>query len=261
MEYTVPPSHPRYRSLMEREKLIEGYEKGLVATQGLIAHGRGEAFDYILGEETIPPARKALETAAASLLLAEHPVISVNGNAAALVGEELARLSNRHGIPLEVNIFYRTEERHRRIMEHLRSLGARRVYGDQLVEGVPGLESSRRLVDPRGILRADVVVVLLEDGDRTEALKKMGKKVIAVDLNPLSRTAMNADVTIVDNVTRSVPLLDRLLDQLGKRPRSELERILEVYDNRRTLGEAILYIKKRLEKLAEELGVAGGELG
>jgi 4-phosphopantoate--beta-alanine ligase len=58
--------------------------------------------------------------------------------------------------------------------------------------------SDRRMVDPDGIYIADVVLVPLEDGDRTEALVKMGKKVIAIDLNPLSRTSQKASITIVE---------------------------------------------------------------
>ena len=43
--------HPRYKSLLAREKLVEASD--VVAKQGLIAHGRGEAFDYLLGEQTL----------------------------------------------------------------------------------------------------------------------------------------------------------------------------------------------------------------
>jgi len=46
---SVPKDHPRKRSLEIRHALVEGYRKGLVADEGLIAHGRGEAFDYLLG--------------------------------------------------------------------------------------------------------------------------------------------------------------------------------------------------------------------
>lgn len=41
-----------------------------------------------------------------------------------------------------------------------------------------GLDSARRIVDKEGIYSADVVVVPLEDGDRTLALKKAGKKLL-----------------------------------------------------------------------------------
>ena len=48
----IPRSHPRYESLVIREKLVKGVKEGITALQGLIAHGRGEMFDYILGEKT-----------------------------------------------------------------------------------------------------------------------------------------------------------------------------------------------------------------
>jgi hypothetical protein len=97
----------------------------------LLAHGRGEALDYLLGEETTPVARKAIRAATALLLTSERPVISVNGNAAALVGEELVRLSRTLGAPLEVNLFYRSVERVRRIRDHLLSLGANEVLAPE----------------------------------------------------------------------------------------------------------------------------------
>jgi 4-phosphopantoate--beta-alanine ligase len=35
----------------------------------------------------------------------------------------------------------------------------------------------------------------------------MEKKIITVDLNPLSRTAKEANITIIDNITRTISLL------------------------------------------------------
>ena len=75
MEVEIPRSHPRYESLLIRERLVGGFKEGYVVPQGLIAHGRGECFDYIIGERTIEPALKAVEAAAAALLLAKYPVI------------------------------------------------------------------------------------------------------------------------------------------------------------------------------------------
>ena len=69
----IPPGHPRAESLQTREKLIEQCGKGVVTPAGLVAHGRGEAFDYLLGEKTTEPALKAIEAAAAALLMAEKP--------------------------------------------------------------------------------------------------------------------------------------------------------------------------------------------
>ena len=230
---------------------MKGLAAGIVVPEGLLAHGRGEALDYLLGEETTPVARKAIRAAAALFLTSERPVISVNGNAAALVGEELVRLSRKLGAPLEVNLFYRSVERVRRIRDHLLSLGANEVLApeDDVAE-VPGLESERRLVSRKGIHSADTVLVMLEDGDRTEKLVAMGKKVIAVDLNPLSRTARAATVTIVDNVTRCIPLLTDEITALKDKRRPELEAIVRGFDNDRNLRESLALIAARLSRLS-----------
>ena len=45
----IPKSHPRLNSLLIREKLVNGFDNNLVAKEGLLAHGRGEAFDYLIG--------------------------------------------------------------------------------------------------------------------------------------------------------------------------------------------------------------------
>ena len=76
----IPKSHPRFVSLNIREKIVEGYSNGLVAEEGLLAHGRGEAFDYLIGEKTTRSARTAINAAAVTLLSAKNSVISVNGN-------------------------------------------------------------------------------------------------------------------------------------------------------------------------------------
>ncbi|MEM4524334.1 MAG: 4-phosphopantoate--beta-alanine ligase, partial [Archaeoglobaceae archaeon] len=194
----IPKDHPRYESLMIREKLVEGVKMGVTAIQGLIAHGRGEAFDYILGERTREFALKAEKAAVAMMLLARHPVISVNGNTAVLVPKEIKKLAEVLNAKVEINVFHYSKERVARIAEFLSSFGINALCaGDAELKG---LSSARRIVDSRGILIADVVLVPLEDGDRCEVLKRHGKKVVAIDLNPLSRTARMADITIVDNV-------------------------------------------------------------
>ncbi len=249
----IPPSHPRRESLLIRERLVEGFHRGLVVEEGLIAHGRGECFDYLIGEKTQPFALKAIEAAAAHLLLAKHPVISVNGNTAALVPREVAELSRVVGAKIEVNLFYRTREREEAIAKWLREHGAEEVLGvgEDASATIPELFSERRRVSPRGILVADVVLVPLEDGDRTEALRKMGKTVIAIDLNPLSRTSRAATVTIVDNVVRAMPLLVEKARELKSRSRGELQQLVAGYDNNQVLQEAIRHILGRLKELSE----------
>lgn len=242
----IPEDHPRYLSLITRERISLGVEKGITSIIGLIAQGRGEAFDYLIGETTLPPARSAQYAAAAMLLLAKRPVISVNGNAAALVPEELVQLSGSINAPLEVNLFYRTDDRVQRIIEHLQDHGAKIVLGGGPDAAIPGLSSLRGQVCREGIFTADVVFVPLEDGDRCEALVKMGKQVIAVDLNPLSRTARKATITIVDNIIRAVPNMLQMIKELKDFPGSRLQDIVEGFDNKKELAGMISSICKNL---------------
>ncbi len=249
----IPPAHPRAESIRIREKLVENYQNGVVACAGLIAHGRGEAFDYLLGEKTTTPALKAIEAATATLLIAKTPVISVNGNVAALVAKDVVDLAQNTGAKIEVNLFYRSPEREQAIKNALILAGAHEVLGvgEDASAVIPELGSERRRVDPRGILVADVVLVPLEDGDRTEALVRMGKTVIAMDLNPLSRTAQKAAITIVDNIIRALPKLTKLAQKLEHNTK-ECTTILQSFNNRQNLAESIILINKRLAKLAKK---------
>ena len=233
----VPASHPRYASLRTRDAIVAGVEKGVTSIHGLIAHGRGEAFDYLLGERTRDFARQAIDAAAAMLVTAVRPVVSVNGNAAALVPDELVALADRVEAPLEVNIFHASKVRERAIREHMRAHGAPRVLMPTERAVLDHIDSNRRFVNPDGIQVADVVFVPLEDGDRCEALVKSGKRVITIDLNPMSRTSRTATVTIVDNVTRAMPLL---LERVAARQADSgaAAALLAGYDNEGVLNAA-----------------------
>lgn len=253
-ETRILPQHPRAESLINREKLIKHQKSGVVALAGLIAHGRGEAFDYLLGEKTTENALKAIKTAAAAMLLAKQPVISVNGNAAALAAEDILNLANVTGSKIEVNLFHRSLERELAIKELLETFGAEEILGigEAASAQIPEVHSERRRVDPRGILVADVILVPLEDGDRTEALRKMGKTVIAIDLNPFSRTAQWASITIVDNVVRALPTLVKKANILKNEEPEKLQKLVSNFDNQEVLAEAIKLINQRLSKLARK---------
>ncbi len=201
----IPPSHPRYRSLLVRAGLARDARAGLVVPEGLIAHGRGEAFDYFLGERTTASAHRAERAAARWLVAARHPVVSVNGNVAALAAPQVAALARAvPALRVEVNLFHRTERRVRAVARRLRAAGVAEVLGIHPTARLTGLDSERARIDARGIARADVCVVPLEDGDRAEALHRRGIRVISIDLNPLSRTSRTADIPIVDELTRAL---------------------------------------------------------
>lgn len=250
----ISPEHPRAESLRIRRNLAKYFEEGIVVPEGLSAHGRGEAFDYLIGERTTEFAKKAAEAGAALMVLAERPVISVNGNAAALVAKQLVELAKACGAKLEVNLFHPSQEREKKIEKLLRDFGADEVLGTDPEHWVriEEIHSHRRRVDSRGIAVADVVLVPLEDGDRTQALKRLGKKVVAIDLNPLSRTSLSADVTIVDNIVRAVPLMVEFAKELQEN-KSRAAEIVKEFDNRKNLSLCILHILERLRELSEQI--------
>jgi 4-phosphopantoate--beta-alanine ligase len=237
-EVDVPESHPRYESLLTRHRIEAGVEKGITSRQGLIAQGRGEAYDYLLGERTIPSADEAERAAAAQFLLAEQAVISVNGNVAALCPGEVVELAAATGADIEVNLFNRTRGRMERIVEHLREHGAEEVLGLEADGRIPGLDHERAKVDADGIGSADVVLVPLEDGDRAEALAAMGKTELVIDLNPLSRSAQSASVPIVDNVIRAVPNMTEHARDLAGASEEELRDIVAAFDRDEALAAA-----------------------
>ncbi len=245
----IPENHPRAESLKMRATIETYRNMGLVANAGPIAHGRGEAFDYLLGEESIPCVKNDINVAAALLVNANKSVISVNGNTAVLAPESLVKLSNSIPAPIEVNVFYgRTNEREQKIANFLREHGATDVLGIKPSEKVPHLISARAQVDKNGIAAADVVLVSLEDGDRTRALLDWGKKVISIDLNPLSRTACDATINICDHVVRALPLLQKAVIELHANP-GHSRALLHSFDKRKSRNQVLEYIEKRLQVL------------
>jgi 4-phosphopantoate--beta-alanine ligase len=229
---------------MTREKITAGVARGVTSPHGLIAHGRGEAFDYLLGEISHTFAMAATHMAGSLLAASRHPVISVNGNACALSAPELVELAKVSGARLEVNIFHTSPERELAIRDMLMEAGATDVLLPSRTHALSHIESNRRWVHPDGIFAADTVFVPLEDGDRCEALVRNGKRVITVDLNPLSRTARTATVTIVDNLVRCLPEITaavratELLKKAGIDGTRTPAEVLRGWDNRDILRQA-----------------------
>ena len=146
----IPSNHPRAKSLAIRQLLANGFKSGMVVSEGLIAHGRGEAFDYLIGEKTSNFAFDAIKAASSLLLLAKRPVISVNGNTAALCPRDIVDLANETKSTIEVNLFYRDKKRENLIAETLKKNGANIVLGvgEKEFLKIPELTSNRRHVDP-----------------------------------------------------------------------------------------------------------------
>ena len=240
---------------MARKMLTDAAAAGMLADSALIAHGRGEAFDYLLGETTCEPAKKAIVETAARLQSSEKCVISVNGNTVALAGSQLIACAAVLNCPIEVNIYYRTPERMDALLsalqvqrqqaaelfpELLKQISNVEILGGDPDGRIPNLDGPRANCHSDGILTADTILVPLEDGDRCEALIAMGKTVCVIDLNPLSRTARTATVTIVDELTRCVQILLEYLRR-GPAPKNT------DWDNEANLQDAIEVILRRFE--------------
>ena len=228
----IPKSHPRYASLLARERVAEGVKKGITSNQGLIAQGRGECFDYLLGEKTTPSAEAATHAAAALLLLANRPALSINGNVAALVPEEMVELASVLKIPLEVNLFHRSEETGKKNCRYSCAIGAQSRFWEKS-------QMRRYLAWIMPVLwppEAESMTLMWSSFPwKMETAARLWlqwvKKVIAIDLNPLSRTARKATVSIVDNIMRAVPNLTEQVKRLRAASWRDLEEIVQGYDN------------------------------
>ena len=244
----IPKSHPRYESLLLRDKIVKAAEKGYLADSAMIAHGRGEAFDYLIGEKTTYPAKRAMYVAVAALLLSNNPVISVNGNATALAIDEIIELANAVNAKIEINLFYRTDERVELLTALYREHGYTDILGslDDDIEYLNDIKNNRATASKTGIYTADTILIPLEDGDRAEILKKTGKNTITIDLNPLSRTSKMSDVSIMDNIVRAIPFMTKIAEDLKTQDKNVLIEMVNDFDNDENLKECLEQIKRGL---------------
>ena len=154
---------------------------------------------------------------------------------------------------LEINLFYRTSERIKNIRKILEDAGAFEVLGvEEESVTIEGLKGPRSKSSKIGVNQSDVVLVPLEDGDRTEALISNGKFVITIDLNPLSRTSQKASITIVDNLIRAIPHLVREVDKLKNTSKSELRNIVNNFDNQLNLQDSLDLIAQNITTKKEK---------
>jgi 4-phosphopantoate---beta-alanine ligase len=202
-----------------------------------------------MGERTSRAASAAISAAAVLLLRAESPVISVNGNSAALAGKEIVALASTVSASIEVNLFHRTLEREKLIARHLEKFGSSKILGvgSSASKTIGGISSPRSKVDPNGIGKADVVLIPLEDGDRAGALKVEGKSIISIDLNPLSRTSQSASISIVDNIVRAIPALIKASKKMKHVTDSQLGKFTLNFDNDANLASVIRQIVEYLQ--------------
>ncbi len=69
---------------------------------------------------------------------------------------------------------------------------------------------------------------------------------IAIDLNPLSRTSRAANITIVDNVVRAMPALVEAARKLRGTTMS-LKKITDNFDNMKNVQESLKIMKGEVQ--------------
>ena len=79
-------------------------------------------------------------------------------------------------------------------------------------------------------------------------LASMGKRVISIDLNPMSRTSRAAHVAIVDELTRALPNVERFAKELKDDP-AETARVAKSYDKASNMRALASYLGLRLRTL------------
>ena len=234
-------AHPRYESLVLRDKIVKASKEGYLADSAMIAHGRGEAFDYLLGEKTTLPAKRAMYATVAMMILSKNPVISVNGNTTALAIDEIIEFAKAVDAKIEINLFYRTDKRVDKLTQLYKDHGYPEILGsnDDDIMYINEIKNPRASASKTGIYSADTILVPLEDGDRAEILSKSGKNIITIDLNPLSRTSKMSDVSIVDNVVRAIPFMTKIADDLKSQDNELLKGMIKDFDNKINLEESL----------------------
>ena len=223
----IPKSHPRYESLLLREKMVNAAKKGYLADSAMIAHGRGEAFDYLIGERTTYPAKRAMYVATA------------------LACDEIIELAQAVNAKIEINLFYRTDDRVKIIGQLYKDHGYKNILGtlDDEIIYLNDIKNSRATASKTGIFSADTILIPLEDGDRAEILKKSGKNIITIDLNPLSRTSKMSDVSIMDNIVRAIPFMTKIAEDLKTQDKAVLVELVHEFNNEENLKESLEQIR------------------
>ena len=116
-----------------------------------------------------------------------------------------------------------------------------------LNEYINDIKNNRASASKSGIYSADTVLVPLEDGDRAEILKKSGKNIITIDLNPLSRTSKMSDISIMDNIVRAIPFMTKIAQDLKTQDKKFLIELINEFDNEENLKESLQQIKLKGE--------------
>ena len=72
-------------------------------------------------------------------------------------------------------------------------------------------------------------------------------------MNPISRTSIWADITIVDNIVRVLPKMIEIAKKQKKLKKVELQNIIKLFNNKKNIQDALDLIIKYIEKQKKEV--------
>ena len=78
----------------------------------------------------------------------------------------------------------------------------------------------------------------------------MNKTVITVDLNPLSRTSIMSDISIIDNLIRVLPEMIKQSKNMSNFSSTDLHKVVTKFNNQKQLQSILKFMSKRLIDLS-----------
>ncbi len=216
----IPRSHPRYSSLITREKLIEAYEDGILDEGTLIEFGREEAVDYLIGERTIEEAYRSTKVAVAYILLSKNPMIVLDGVCLALSANEIKKICRSLGL----SIYLGESEVRERLIGRLKE----------------------EEIEPKEYMDTNLLIF----HRKNKIFRDFNGRKIYFGLNIFSNDLKGVDVVIIDNVIRFFSNIEEIFDKLREKSRRELIKITEDYKNEEIFMETLNFVIKRIERIS-----------
>ncbi|VUT26291.1 MAG: 4-phosphopantoate--beta-alanine ligase [Candidatus Methanolliviera sp. GoM_oil] len=223
----IPKSHPRYASLITRERLIEAYEEGILDEGALIEFGREEAVDYLIGERTIEEAYRSTKVAVSYILLSKNPMIVLDGVCIALAASEIKKICGALGLSVYIG-------------EDLSEVRERLV-------GRLSLSPMKEGIEPKERMDTDLLIV----HGKNKIFRDFNGRKIYFGLKIFSNDLKEMDVVILDSVVRFFSTIEEIFNKLREKSRRELIEITKDYNKGEILIDTLNFVVKRIERISD----------
>lgn len=241
----IPVSHPRYRSIIVREKLVRAYNDNLLKDEDLIDFGKEEAVDYFLGEKTTKIAYISYIIAIRDMFFAKKPALILDNISFILAGETLRKSTK------DTFIMHSSTEGCNNNIENTHPF-----WGGKLLIGVNKKSFNEKLLrrldipyfeysNTEDILDKGIDVLYYHKIERQ--FKELDNvKKIYFGLNLFSDCYYWSDLIILDNINRFFTNIEKLYFRLIKKDKERFNKLVERYSNIDFLKE---YIKEMIANI------------